>query len=234
MHNASQKLKHIAIIPDGNGRWGKLHDKTHHDAFLVGYERMKELIIRCTELEILSFNFFALSSENLKLRPKEEIEQIEFLVALFMKDFFEIYHPLGVSANLLGDLSFLKNTDKKLLDKVINTKNINHKLSVNVMTNYSGRWDIIQAIQKCKNNPTQSNFETNLISYPITDIDLLIRTGGQKRISNFFLWQAAYAELSFSDKLWPDFTTSDFDKIYDEFQHVDRLFGAERKYINGT
>ena len=219
------KLNHVAFIMDGNGRWGKKKSKGRNYGHLKGVETVKKIVSCSIELKIPFITFYVFSSENWK-RPKTEIN---FLFKLIQKYFVNEINKIvkeGIKINILGEMDKLSKDLKKILKKTsVLTKN-NKKITVNLAINYGSKNEIINAANRIKKKLNIKNFEKNLYTKNMPDPDILIRTGGHQRLSNFMLWQLAYAELFFLDKLWPDFNSSDLIKILKKYKKAKRNFGA--------
>ncbi len=218
-------LNHIAFIMDGNGRWGKRRNKGRNFGHIKGLETVKEVVKNSIKLKIPIITFFVFSSENWK-RPKKEIN---FLFKLINKYFsLEIKNVMdqGIKLNILGELKRLPKNLRLTLKKSTNLTKNNKKIIVNLAINYGSKNEILNTLKKIKNRITMLNFERNLYFKNIPNPDILIRTGGHTRLSNFMLWQLAYAELFFINKLWPDFKLKDLTKIIKKYKNTTRNFGA--------
>ena len=219
------KLNHIAFIMDGNGRWGKKKKKGRNYGHLKGLETVKSIVTSSIKFRIPIITFFVFSSENWK-RPKTEIN---FLFKLINKYFsLEINNVInqGIKLNILGELNKLPKNIKNTLKESIKRTKKNKKIIVNLAINYGSKKEILNAFKKIKKKITMTKFENNLYFKGIPDPDILIRTGGRQRLSNFMLWQLAYAELFFVKKLWPDFKTNDLVKIIKKYKKIKRNFGG--------
>ncbi len=219
------KLNHIAFIMDGNGRWGKKKKKGRNYGHLKGVETVKKIVKSSINYKIPILTFYVFSSENWK-RPKSEIS---FLFKI-IKNYFdkEISHVIsqGIKINILGEMSKLPQDLKRILTKTIVLTKSNKKIIVNLAINYGSRDEIIMATKKISNHKKFKNFSNYLYTLNLPDPDILIRTGGHKRLSNFMLWQCAYTELFFLKKLWPDFNANDLKKITEKFKKIKRNFGG--------
>ena len=219
------KLNHVAFIMDGNGRWGRKRGKGRNFGHLKGVETVKNIVKSSINLNIPIVTFYVFSSENWK-RPKKEIN---FLFKL-IKNYFslEIKNIInqGIKINIFGDLKKLNSDVKNSIKKSINLTKKNKKIIVNLAINYGSKNEIFKALKKSKEKLTIKNFEKNLYTKNLPNPDILIRTGGHKRLSNFMLWQLAYAELFFLDKLWPDFNKNDLIKVIKSYKSSKRNFGA--------
>ena len=219
------KLNHVAFIMDGNGRWGRKRRKGRNFGHLKGVETVKSIVKSSINLNIPIVTFYVFSSENWK-RPKKEIN---FLFKL-IKNYFslEIKNIInqGIKINIFGDLKKLNSDVKISIKKSVNLTKKNKKIIVNLAINYGSKNEIFNALKKSKKKLTIKNFEKNLYTKNLPNPDILIRTGGHKRLSNFMLWQLAYAELFFLDKLWPDFNKNDLIKVIKSYKSSKRNFGA--------
>ena len=219
------KLNHVAFIMDGNGRWGKKRGRTRNYGHLKGVETVKKIVKASIKLKIPIVSFYVFSSENWR-RPKKEIN---FLFKLINRYFLEEIKSIveqGIRINILGELSKLPTNIKSTLKKTTYLTKNNKKILVNLAINYGSKNEILNAFKITKKKVTIKKFEKNLYTKNIPNPDLLIRTGGHKRLSNFMLWQLAYAELYFLRKLWPEFNTIDLKKIINNYKNIKRNFGA--------
>ena len=218
------KLNHIAFIMDGNGRWGKRRKKGRNFGHLKGVETVKKIVSYCTKIKIPVVTFYVFSSENWR-RPKAEIN---FLFKLIQKYFSaEIDNVISkdIKINILGELKKLPKQLRNILNKTSSLTKKNKQIIVNLAINYGSKNEILKSIKKSKqlNIKTVSN---NLYTGKLPNPDILIRTGGQQRLSNFMLWQLAYTELFFLKKLWPDFNSRDLHKIIKKYNSIKRNFGG--------
>jgi len=219
------KLNNIAFIMDGNGRWGEKKNRGRNYGHLKGLETVKKVVKNSIKLKIPIITFFVFSSENWK-RPKKEIN---FLFKLINKYFSQEINNVmreGIKVNILGEFNKLPKDVRNTLKKSIKLTKKNKRIIVNLAINYGSKNEILNALKKLKNKITMSNFENNLYLKNLPNPDILIRTGGHNRLSNFMLWQLAYAELFFINKLWPDFGLKDLKKIIKKFKYTKRNFGA--------
>ena len=219
------QLNHVAFIMDGNGRWGRKKGKGRNFGHLKGVETVKNVVKNSLKLNIPIVTFYVFSSENWK-RPKKEID---FLFK-FKKNYFESeiqnITNQGIKINIFGDLKKLSSDVKLSIKKTINLTKKNKKIIVNLAINYGSKNEILNAFKKSKKKLNIKNFEKNLYTKNLPNPDILIRTGGHKRLSNFMLWQLAYAELFFLNKLWPDFNKNDLIKIIKSYKVSKRNFGS--------
>ena len=218
------KLNHIAFIMDGNGRWGIRKNKSRNFGHLKGVETLKKVVKFSIKLKIPILTFYVFSSENWK-RPKKEISFLFRLIQnYFLKEIKSIQNQ-GIKINILGELRRLPINIKSTLKKTETLTNKNKRILVNLAINYGSKNEILNAIKKTKKISIK-NFEKNLYTKNLSDPDILIRTGGHQRLSNFMLWQLAYAELFFLKKLWPDFNYSDLKRVINKYKKSKRNFGA--------
>ena len=217
-------LNHVAFIMDGNGRWGLKKKKNGNFGHFKGVETVKKIVEVSVEFKIPIVTFYVFSSENWQ-RPKSEIKYLFNLIGAYFKKEINVILKQGVKINIIGRINKLPLEIKKIIrTSEIKTKN-NKKIIVNLAINYGSKNEIIDAIKKIKSKKiNEKNIEKNLnLKPPFPDI--LIRTGGRKRLSNFLLWQLAYSEIFFLDKLWPDFSKKDFKIIIEKFKKIKRNFG---------
>ena len=218
-------LNHIAFIMDGNGRWGNKKRKGRNFGHLKGLETVKKIVNYSIKLKIPIITFYVFSSENWK-RPKTEIN---FLFKLINKYFLtEINNVIeqGIKINIIGDLKKIPKSIRKTLVNSIQLTKKNKKIIVNLAINYGSKFEIIRACKRTKVKLSIQNIGKNLYLNNLPDPDILIRTGGHQRLSNFMLWQLAYSELFFLKKLWPDFQPNDLLKILKKYNKIKRNFGA--------
>ena len=218
------KLNHVAFIMDGNGRWGKRRGRGRNFGHLKGVETVKKVVKGSIKLNIPIITFYVFSSENWK-RPKKEKNYLFALIHNYFSKELELIIKQGIRIKILGDITKFSSNLRSLLKKTILLTRNNTKITVNLALNYGSNIEILQAIKKTKGRLTIKNFERNLYTGGMPNPDILIRTGGYKRLSNFLLWQIAYTELFFVKKLWPDFKTNDLIKIIKEFKRIKRNYG---------
>ena len=219
------KLNHIAFIMDGNGRWGRKKGKNRNFGHLKGVEVVKKIVKASIKLKIPVLSFYVFSSENWK-RPKKEINFLFKLINIYFLKEIDSLIKQNIKINILGDLKPLPLNVKKILNRVTKLTKNNNTIKVNLALNYGARDEIMMAFKKIKNNLSKKQFEKNLFTKNMPNPDILIRTGGHKRLSNFLLWQLAYTELFFLEKLWPDFSVSDLKKIIKKYKSIKRNFGT--------
>ena len=219
--------KHIAIIMDGNGRWAELQGKKRVKGHEAGAKVVKEITTYCSNnSEIERLTLYAFSTENWK-RPRLEVEFLMKLLDNYLKKELDVYLKNNVRFEPIGDIrafsKSLQKTIKTVKEKTAHCDGLVQSLALN----YGAKDEMLRAINKLKNS--KDDITEEMISNTLDckhDVDLLIRTGGDTRISNFLLWQSAYAELYFSETLWPDFSSAKFEKIIKSFKKVERRFGG--------
>ena len=219
------KLNHIAFIMDGNGRWGKKKNKGRNFGHIKGVETVKKIVKSCISLKIPILTFFVFSSENWK-RPKTEIAFLFNLIKNYFSRETDKVINQGIKINILGDITKLSPDLKKILTKIVKLTKKNKMIIVNLAINYGSKNEILSASNKVKRKINIKSFEKNLYTKNMPNPDILIRTGGHQRLSNFMLWQLAYAELFFIKKLWPDFNSVDLKRIIKKYFKTKRNFGA--------
>ena len=218
------KLNHIAFIMDGNGRWGNKKRKGRNFGHLKGVETVKKIVKASLKLDIPIITFYVFSSENWK-RPKNERNFLFKLIQNYFSKEIKSIIKQGIKINILGDLKKFSSNLKSTLREAVLLTIKNKKITVNLAINYGSKEEIFQALKKSKNNLSIKNFEKNLYTKGLPNPDILIRTGGYQRLSNFLLWQLAYTELFFLKKLWPDFNSNDLLKIISNYKKTQRNFG---------
>jgi len=222
------KLNHVAIIMDGNGRWGLKNKKSRNYGHLKGIKSVETAIKFSLKKKINYLPLYTFSTENWK-RPKNEINFLFDLIRNSLKNNLKKIIKQGIKVNIIGKKKGLPNDIVKIV-KLIEKKTFkNKKITLNLALNYGSKEEIINA---CKNlalkkiKPINAkSFEKQLYTKNLPDPQILIRTGGTKRLSNFLLWQLAYTEIFFVEKLWPDFNENDFNKIVNQYNKIKRNFG---------
>ena len=234
--------KHLAIIMDGNGRWAEKKGKNRIQGHSHGVKAVQEVVEEAVQLKIEHLTLYAFSTENWS-RPQEEIGVLMKLLVSTLKSEFEKLLKNRIKLNVIGNLHQLpKIVQKELLYVVEKTQN-NNKMTLTLALSYGGREELANALKqlaiKVKNNIIspekidQFIINEHLYTQNLPDVDLLIRTSGEKRISNFLLWQIAYAELYFTKVLWPDFTKKHLHKALTNYQKRERRFGKTSKQLLG-
>ena len=218
---------HVAIIMDGNGRWALQKGKSRNYGHQCGLRAIEKIVDYSIKKKISYLTLFTFSSENWK-RPKKEVNFLfKLLENYFKKNLLKVIRN-GIKVKIIGSKSKLASNLRKIIKIAENKTRKNKKISVQLALNYGSKQEIINSmkiVNKKKQNITIKNFEKNLYTSGFPDPDILIRTGGQRRLSNFLLWQIAYAEIFFVKKMWPDFNNNDFQKILNKFKKIKRNFG---------
>ena len=217
------KLNHVAFIMDGNGRWGKKKKRSRNYGHLKGVEVVKKIVSFSIKTKIPIITFYVFSSENWK-RPKREVFYLFKLIKNYFSKEIKNITSQGIKINILGEINRLSADIKSTLKKTEELTYNNKKIIVNLAINYGSKIEILNAIKKTK-KLTIKNFKKNLYTKNLPDPDILIRTGGHQRLSNFLLWQLAYSELFFLKKLWPDFNTNDLVNIIKKYRNTKRNYG---------
>jgi len=219
-------LNHVAIIMDGNGRWGLKYKNTRNEGHRAGLDAVEKIIKESIKQKIKYLTLYAFSTENWN-RPTKEIKYLFNLLENFLLNKIEDLHKQNIKLNIIGVKNFSKKLNKLLTSSEKKTSK-NTTLQINLALNYGSKLEIINAIKKLnKNNKriTELNLSKHLQTNNIPDPEILIRTGNTKRLSNFLLWQIAYAEIFFEKKLWPDFNEKDYVRIIKKFKNIKRNFG---------
>jgi len=219
-------LDHVAIIMDGNGRWGIKNKSSRNEGHKVGLNTVQKIIEESIKQKISFLTLYAFSTENWN-RPKKEINYLFNLLENFLSNKIEDLHKKNIKLNIIGNKNFSKKLNK-LLNFSEKKTSKNTTLQINLALNYGSKFEILNAIKKMKKNNdiiNEKNFTKHLQTKNIPDPQILIRTGNTKRLSNFLLWQVAYSEIFFEKKLWPDFNEKDFIKIIKKFKKIKRNFG---------
>lgn len=226
---------HIAIIMDGNGRWAKKRGLPRAAGHRAGMEAFKKTIISCIEVGIKYLTVYAFSTENWK-RPQEEVNFLMSLLVEYIEKELNELDKNGVRVHTIGNLTDLPSLAQQQINKAVKKTAGNNKLYLQIALNYGGRAEILQAVRQIGEdiesgkmtvgNINEQVFARYLYTNGIPDPDLLIRTSGELRISNFLLWQLAYTEFCSPDVLWPDFTAQHLYKAIYEYQNRDRRYGG--------
>ncbi len=236
--------KHIAVIMDGNGRWAKKHSLPRNKGHEKGAKNVGQLLESCIELNIKFASLYSFSTENWS-RPKAEIDALFEIFDKFVSEKLPEMIQQGIKVIVSGDIDRLSKKRSDLIYDIINKTKNNRRLTANFCLNYGGRYEILRAaklliqdrIQKTKQfdsnflksmtkNIEPKEFEKHLFTYSFPEVDILVRTAGEKRLSNFLLYQSAYAEFYFTRVLWPDFNKKEFYKSIIAFQKRERKFGS--------
>ena len=219
-------LNHVAIIMDGNGRWGIKHKKSRNAGHKEGLNTVEKIIKTSIKNKIRFLTLYAFSTENWK-RPKKEITFLFDLLENFLTNKINDLHKQNIKLNIIGVKKFSPKLNR-LLNLSEKKTYKNSKLQINLALNYGSKFEIISAFKnlyKNKDKINEKNLRKFLQTGNIPDPDLLIRTGDTNRLSNFLLWQLAYAEIFFEKKLWPDFNEKDYNRIIKKFKKIKRNFG---------
>ena len=219
-------LNHVAIIMDGNGRWGLKHKNSRNEGHQKGLNTIENILKETVNQNIKYITLFTFSTENWN-RPKKEIKYLFNLLENFLLNKIEYLNKKNIKLKVIGYKKFSSQLNK-LLKKSEKITEKNTKLQINLALNYGSKKELIETfktLKKQKKKFTEKNVSNNLLTEGIPDPDLLIRTGNTKRLSNFLLWQIAYTEIFFEKKLWPDFNVNDFKKIINKFKSTKRNFG---------
>ena len=221
-------LNHVAVIMDGNGRWGLKKKKSRNYGHLKGLKSAENIIKASINNKISYLTLYTFSTENWK-RPEKEINFLFDLIRNSLKKNIKKIIKQGIKVNIIGSNDRLPNDIKKTIQTIEGKTEKNKAIVLNIALNYGSKEEIIEACKKLilrkDKNISVKDFEENLYTKNIPDPDLLIRTGGTKRLSNFLLWQLAYTEIFFVKKLWPDFNEKDFNKIVLKYNKIKRNFG---------
>ena len=219
-------LNHVAIIMDGNGRWGLKHKSSRNEGHKAGLNTVEKIIKESIKQKISHLTLYVFSTENWN-RPKKEINYLFNLLENFLSNKIDELHKKNIKLNIIG----VKNFSRKLnilLNSSEEKTSKNTNLQINLALNYGSKFEILNAIKKMRKNKekiNEKNFTKYLQTKDIPDPQILIRTGNTKRLSNFLLWQLAYAEIFFEKKLWPDFNEKDYVRIIKKFKKIKRNFG---------
>jgi len=228
--------KHVAIILDGNGRWAQQRNLSRTEGHFAGAQAAERLIrFAASDLGLRFLTLYAFSAENWR-RPKQEVDALMGLLKQFAIEKLPDLKRGGIRLRIAGDVARVPQETREAVEYVTAETAAGEGLTLTIAINYGAQQEILRACklmvqavasgELSEAEVTPENFEANLYTAGIPDPDLIIRTSGEQRLSNFLLWQAAYAELAFPDTLWPDFTPEEFTKILGEFQKRDRRFGS--------
>lgn len=224
----SRLPRHIAIIMDGNGRWAKKRGLPRTAGHKVGAETFRKIALYCKALGVEYLTIYAFSTENWK-RPADEVSTLMSLLKKYMQEAIDTMERDQMKLRFFGDLSALSPELQALAHKANEVADRVEGFQANLCINYGGRDEILHAARECAaagEEMTEENLERHLYSAGIPDPELIIRPGGELRLSNFLLWQCAYSEFYFCDTLWPDFGERDLDEAILAFQQRDRRFGG--------
>ena len=228
---------HVAIIMDGNGRWAKNRNLPRFAGHNAGMKAMREIVRHSSDLGVEYLTVYAFSTENWK-RSLQEISGIFRLMVMYIESDLKELCDNNVKLKIFGDFSTIPEGARKSLEKALESTENNTGLQFNIALNYGSREEILRAVKAISQKVREGEIKTedidyNLIGdhlysgiYDVPDPELIIRTSGEERLSNFLLWQAAYSEFVFSPVLWPDFTPDEYEKCLIEYQNRDRRFGG--------
>ena len=232
--------KHTAIIMDGNGRWAEQKGMPRIFGHQNGVTAVRKIVEASSKFNIKYLTLFTFSVENWD-RPTSEVDTLMGLLVQTLKDEFEDMFKNNIKLNAIGDLDSLPNEVREELYTIIENTKGNTGMTLTLALSYGGKQEIFKAVKEisekvkndiiCLDNFDDSVINDHLYTSDLPDVDLLIRTSGEKRISNFLLWQIAYAELYFTDVYWPDFTEEDLEKAIVEYQNRERRFGKTSKQL---
>jgi len=227
-------FKHVAIIMDGNGRWAKAQGKIRTFGHLQGSEKVREIAIAANDLGIEVLTLYAFSTENWK-RPKEEVDYLMQLPDVFFNKFLKELMDKNIRIQTIGELSAFPDSTRNVLERAIKTTSVNTGMILCFAMNYGGRRELLLAAKSyheavrdgiIQETISEADFEQYLMTKDYPPVDVCIRTSGEQRLSNFLLWQLAYAELVFDPIPWPDFTAEHFKDVVREVESRDRRFGG--------
>ena len=220
-------LNHVAIIMDGNGRWGLKHKNSRNAGHRAGLSTVESIIKESIRQNIKYLTLFAFSTENWK-RPKKEINYLFRLLEDFLSKKIDQLHKQNIKLKIIGEKKFY-NSLNYLLIKAEKKTIKNTKIQLNLALNYGSKLELVNAIKQLRKknkNISEKNIEKYLYTKGIPNPDILIRTGNTQRLSNFLLWQVSYSEIIFVKKLWPDFKSIDYNKIIKKYKNIKRNYGA--------
>jgi undecaprenyl diphosphate synthase len=233
--------KHIAVIMDGNGRWAKERGKPRIFGHQSAIKSVREINEACAELGVQYLTLYAFSTENWK-RPVDEVKGLMTLLGQTLRNEASTLLKNGIRLQVTGDVGIMPKETQKLMQETIDMTKDGSRMMLNLALSYSGRWEITEAARRIAREAkagtldpdsiTEDTIATHLATAGMPDPELLIRTSGELRISNFLLWQLAYSELYFTNKYWPDFRKEDLYEAVVNFQHRERRFGKTSEQIN--
>ena len=220
--------EHVAIIMDGNGRWGIKKKNSRNYGHTIGVQIVEDIINEAVTLNIKYLTLYTFSTENWK-RPKKEINFLINLLEKYLDKEIEKLNKKKIKLRIIGNINKFPRSLKLKLRQAERLTKLNNKIQINVALNYGSKEEILKSIKKIYKLSlpiNEKNISNNLYTAKIPDPEILIRTGNRKRLSNFLLWQSSYTEIYFEKKLWPDFTKNDFRKIVSNFSKIRRNFGG--------
>lgn len=232
--------RHVAIIMDGNGRWAKQRGRLRMVGHYAGTKTVRRIVRSAAKLGLEKLTLFAFSSENWR-RPPEEVSNLMKLFMTVLQREVKLLHKHNVRLRIVGSREAFSDALQRRIEKAEQLTEHNDGLQLNIAANYGGRWDIVQQVRTVaeqvsdgtlkSSDITEEFFDKALGESSVGDVDLMIRTGGEHRISNFLIWQLAYAELYFSEKLWPDFDEQAFSEAIASYVCRERRFGCTTEQI---
>src|SRR5690554_236569 len=238
--NKTKLPQHIAVIMDGNGRWAKLKGLPRTKGHEQGVKSVEHILEACSDLNVKYLTLYAFSTENWS-RPKIEVKTLMRLLVMNLKNETKQFHERKIKLNVIGNLEQLPSKVRKILSEVVQATQIYEDHVLTLALSYGSREELIKAVKeisaKVKNNIISTEnidevlINKHLYTQNLPDVDLLIRTSGEQRISNFLLWQIAYAELYFTDILWPDFSKKEFYEAILDYQQRERRFGKTSEQL---
>ena len=220
--------QHVAIIMDGNGRWGLKKKKSRNYGHKKGLETVEKVIEAAIYKKIKYLTLFVFSTENWK-RPVKEVNYLIRLLNKYIDKEISNLLKKNIKINVIGDISPFPNILKNKIKKISSLSKTNNKIQINMALNYGSRQEIIKAINSLNKNNlkiNEKNINKFLYTHDVPEPEILIRTGNTKRISNFLTWQIIYSEIFFVKKMWPDFSKNDFYKIIENYKKIERKFGG--------
>ena len=239
--NIERLPQHIAVIMDGNGRWAKEHGKQRIFGHQNAIQAVREVNEACAELGVGYLTLYAFSTENWN-RPGNEVNGLMTLLSQTIKKETSTLLKNGIRLNVIGDIDRLSQSIRDELSRTIDSTSKGERMELTVALSYSGRWDITNAARRMAQAAKDGNLDPNNITEEVVssylstagrpDPELLIRTSGELRISNFLMWQLAYSELYFTNKYWPDFRKDDLYEAILDYQHRERRFGKTSEQLN--
>jgi undecaprenyl diphosphate synthase len=233
--------RHIGIIMDGNGRWARLKGKSRIEGHIAGVESVRDIVEACSQLGIAYLTLFTFSIENWK-RPENEISALMRLLIRVLRKETRQLHDNNIRLNVIGNMNMVPPEVRSTLDETMELTKNNSRLMLNIALSYSGKWDIVQACQRIAEQVSRGTIDPEQITEELVDSflstsalpdpELLIRTSGEFRISNFMLWQSAYSEIYFTNTYWPDFRRTQLYEAVREFQRRERRFGQTSEQLH--
>lgn len=240
MSSMSNLPNHIVIVMDGNGRWAKKRLLPRTSGHVAGVKATKKAVQFCVEKSVSALTLFAFSSENWK-RPEQEVSSLMELFISTLQSEVDALNKQNVRIRFIGNISAFSEKLQSRMDHAVRLTDNNTGLQLNIAVNYGGRWDVAEACKKVAQKIIDGDINVDDVNAELIDShvcladlpdpDLFIRTGGEKRISNFLIWQLAYTELYFSDVLWPDFDSEEFSTALNWFFSIQRRFGKTGEQV---